>query len=77
MKYEFTGKTKTVDGFVLNQIRALVNIRKRGVRVGDLGGWIENESNLSHKGTCWVYSDAIVRGFALVERDTWAGTDKR
>ena len=30
------------------------------VKAGDLGGYVENEHNLSHKGDCWVYDNAIV-----------------
>lgn len=37
-----------------------------GVRVGDKGGYIEKESNLSHEGNCWVKSDGIVYDNAVV-----------
>lgn len=30
------------------------------VSMGDLGGLIEKESNLSHDGNCWVYDHAVV-----------------
>lgn len=30
------------------------------VKAGDLGGYIENESNLSHEGNCWVFDKAMV-----------------
>ena len=64
-KYELTSETKIVQGTVLHRIRAL-----RGfgyVRVGDLGGWVENESNLSHDGACWVADDATVKDRAEVK----------
>lgn len=53
-KYEFFGEAK--DG--LRRIR----------RIGDglIGGWIQNESNLSHEGSSWVHHDARVRGNAMV-----------
>jgi len=64
-KYEFTGETKALDnGVILHRIRALRGFGS--VKAGDLGGWIERESNLSHKGNCWVFDDAWVFGNALV-----------
>ena len=42
------------------------------VRVGELGGYIESEDNLSHSGDAWVFNnakvfnDAIVHGNAMV-----------
>lgn len=58
-KYEFTGETtKLVDGTVVNRIRRLSD--------GLVGGWIQSEANLSHKGDCFVYDDACVSGNALV-----------
>ena len=70
-KYEFTGETKVVLGRTLKQIRALQAVRP-GVSVGDLGGWLENEANLSQSGNAWVsdnakvYDDARVSGNAQV-----------
>lgn len=58
------------NGVILYRIRALKNFGE--VRAGDLGGYIQNESNLSHHGECWVrnfakvYGNAKVRGNALV-----------
>ena len=37
-----------------------------GIKAGDLGGYIEKESNLSHNGDAWLYEDAMVYGNALV-----------
>jgi hypothetical protein len=50
MKYELTENTKTFYGKTLYQIRALVAIAAIGVKFGDLGGYIESESCLSHDG---------------------------
>lgn len=36
------------------------------VKAGDLGGYIESESNLSHYGNCWVYDTAKIYGNAEV-----------
>ena len=63
-KYEFTGETREVWGHTLHRIRA---VRDFGyVEKGTLGGWIENESNLAHKGNCWVSEEALVYGNAMV-----------
>ena len=57
-KYEFTGKTKEHYGITLKQIRRISD--------GLVGGWIEKEDNLSHRGDCWVSYNAKVFGNALV-----------
>ena len=36
------------------------------VNPGDLGGWLEKESNLSHDGKAWVWGNAEVWGNAKV-----------
>ena len=69
-KWEFTGDTKVCFGIILKRIRATVEFKlKCGIiiRKGELGGWIEKESNLS--GDAWVYGDARVYGNAWVSGD--------
>ena len=67
-KYEFTGETKEIRllfrTVTLHRIRATVAFGI--VEVGDLGGWIEKEENLSHEGKAWVCGDAEVWGNAKV-----------
>ena len=67
-KYEFTGETKEIRllfrTVTLRRIRATVAFGI--VEVGDLGGWIEKEENLSHEGKAWVCGDAEVWGNAKV-----------
>ena len=66
-KYEFTGETKQVGFFgniTLKRIRATMEFGI--IKIGDLGGWIEKEENLSHKGDAWVYGNAEVYGDAKV-----------
>ena len=49
-QWEFTGETKICFGITLKRIRATVGFRlKYGgvISKGELGGWIEKESNLS------------------------------
>ena len=68
--WEFTGETKIHFGTTLKRIRAAVGFRlKCGIVIvkGELGGWIEKESNLS--GDAWVYGDAKVYGNAGVSGD--------
>lgn len=66
-KYEFTGETIEVDGGVLHRIRALRDLGD--VEAGDLGGFVENEDNLSHNGSAKVYGNAKVFGNARVSED--------
>ena len=69
-KYEFTGEVKTEDFIELKRIRLLIDIP--GFQKGDLGGWIEEEYNLSHDGNCWitenakVFRNAIIRDNAVI-----------
>jgi hypothetical protein len=63
-KYEITTEQRP-ENFRLFRIRALTTI-PGVVKAGELGGWIEQESNLSRDGTCWVAGDASVRGNAQV-----------
>ena len=63
-KYELTDEILEVGGRVLHRINALRNFGN--IKQGEIGGWIENEDNLSHCGDCWVYGDAKVLGNAKV-----------
>ena len=66
-KYELTTETKVVYGHTLYRIRALVAFGN--VDTGELGGWIEKESNLAQDGNAWVYGDAEVYDNAWVYGD--------
>ena len=65
-KYELTEETIEWTGFTngsrkaftLHRIKALKDFN--GVKKGDLGGFVEKESNLAQDGDCWVYDDAAV-----------------
>ena len=61
-KYEFTGETNEQG---LKRIRAVRYVRG-GVSEGTIGGWIADESNLSHEGEAWVHEDAWVYHSAKV-----------
>ena len=69
-RWEFTGETKIYFGITLKRIRAAVEFKlKCGIVIakGELGGWIEKESNLS--GDAWVSGNARVYGNAWVSGD--------
>ena len=76
-KYELTNNTK----YGLHQIRALRDFSF--VKAGDLGGWIASESNLSHKGDCWVSGNAqvfddarLAQGYAFATKtNSWDITE--
>lgn len=36
------------------------------VKVGDIGGYVESEDNLSHEGDCWIYDNARISSRARV-----------
>lgn len=79
MKAEIRRKYELIPGSEKNglfRIRALIDIP--GIcRAGDLGGFLESESNLSQCGNCWVSGDAEVSGNALVTQDALATDEAR
>ena len=44
------------EGHTLHRIKALKDFND--VKKGDIGGFVENDNNLSHPGDCWIYDDA-------------------
>ena len=65
MKYELTDESIVVYGRTLHRVKALKDIGT-SVKKGDLGGFIEGESNLSQEGDCWVYGNAKIFDYARV-----------
>ena len=66
-KYKFVpDDTIIIYGSKLTRIRALKNIPKYNISKGDVGGYIEKETNLSHEGDCWVNDNAQVFENALI-----------
>lgn len=64
-KYELTNEIKNLPGgVVLYRIRALKDFAD--VKAGDLGGFIQKESNLTQDGDAWVDHNAEVFGDAIV-----------
>ena len=64
-KYELTEETiKINENKTLYRIKALEDFGD--VKAGDLGGYVESESNLSQGGNCWIYDEAIVYDSAKI-----------
>ena len=63
-KYKLTNETITVGSRTLYRIEALVELP--GVSIGDKGGYIQSEDNLSQVGNAWVYGNACVSDNACV-----------
>lgn len=61
-KFYIGGEERT-----MYRIRALKDIPKQGVKKGDLGGWVEHERNLSPKATSWIFLEAKVCGYSVVQ----------
>lgn len=64
-KYELTNENIEYESKTLYRIRALKNFSD--VKAGDLGGFVESEENLSHKGDSWIYDDSKVVGTSRIK----------
>ena len=64
MKFRLTDNKRKVGRTNLYQIEALKNFNE--VKAGELGGWLQTESNLSQEGDCWVGNGAVVYDAARV-----------
>jgi len=74
MKYKLTEKFKiNAFGVKLFQMVCTEEIKSRGVKVGDIGGWIESErlknGDARVYGNAWVFGNAEVFGNARVFGD--------
>ena len=75
-KYELTNDTITKpNGGVLHRIKAVRDFGN--VKIGDVGGYIEKEENLSHEGDAWVCGNACVYDDAQVYGGAWVYGDAR
>lgn len=78
-KYAFLpAETIVIHGryVIAHRIKALIDIPKYGVKIGDVGGYIsarnpqgENQRMLSDKGNCWIGGDAVVIGDVYISQD--------
>lgn len=64
-KYTITKQSLNHQGHILHRIKALKSFN--GVKVGDLGGWVESKDNLSQDGYCWVFDNAKVYDNARIK----------
>lgn len=70
-KFELTSETIINNGKTLYRIKALIDFSN--IKAGELGGFVEKESNLYHKGNAWVYGNAdytTISGFGTRFRTT-------
>ena len=74
-KYHLTDETIVIEGRTLHRIVA--NTDFDDVKIGDLGGFVESEKNLSQNRNAWVYGDARVYGDAQVYGDALVWGDAR
>ena len=63
-KYSLTDETRQFLGKTLYRIKAEISFKD--IKKGQLGGYVENDANLSHQMDAWVYGDARVYGNAGV-----------
>lgn len=63
-KYEITDIGMEWEGRKVYRIRALKSFGI--IKKGDLGGFVQNERNLSQEGDCWVSDDAVVCDHAKI-----------
>lgn len=75
MKYVLTEETIMIEERTLYRIMAFKHFGS--VKAGDMGGFIEKESNLSHEGICWVRDRACVYEDARVFQDAQVCMDAR
>jgi hypothetical protein len=57
-KYELTDETLNIGNKILHRIKALTDFSN--IEAGDLGGFVESESNLDHSGNCWISGSAQI-----------------
>ena len=73
-KYEFTGNTTIIEGHTLKEIRALIDLPATEadiitISAGDLGGYIEDESNLSQEDNSWIHPNVMVYNNSVISGD--------
>ena len=76
-KYELTKETIQFEGKILYRIRALKAFKAGfgNAKVGDLGGYVESEDNLSQEDNCWIYDEAKVFDKAKIYGNALVGDE--
>ena len=69
MEYKLTEDKIEFGSKILHRIQAVKDFGN--VISGDLGGYIESESSLSHDDDCWVYDNDCVSGNVQVSGYAW------
>ena len=72
------GSTEKFKVYRIQALRELTHFKRKNpitIHVGDLGGWVESERNLSHEGESWIADEAVAFMNGRVEDDAYvAGT---
>lgn len=68
-KFELTADKIKSNGVTLHRIKALIDFGN--VKAGELGGYVEKETNLSQYGGAWVCGNAEVYDDAEVYGNAW------
>ena len=74
-KYELTEESIVVNKRIVYRIKALRDDFNCNVEIGDLGGFVESEANLSQDGASWIFDDAVVMNNAVVKEDASVSGD--
>lgn len=67
---------RTSYGAILYRIESLIEFKTitgKTINIGDLGGYISSENNLSHKNTCWVDYNAEVSDTSIIKGNAFVG----
>lgn len=70
-KYELSDCRVVIHGVEMRRIIAAKSIPSLGIKVGDTGGFVQSELNLSQSGTCWIHKNSLVAGSAIVSGDSY------
>ncbi|EKX88955.1 hypothetical protein [Corynebacterium durum] len=62
--FRLVGHARKIEGVLMKRVKAIRNLPHAGVVKGDVGGWVEKESNLADG--AWVADDAKVYGDAVL-----------
>lgn len=61
LQYYFSNSIFSSKAYRIKALRDFAN-----VKIGDLGGFLQSETNLSHDGNAWIYDNAMVYDKARV-----------
>lgn len=83
MKFSLTNDSRPLSSFVpgvdpdrtVYQIQAERDISTWGIKKGDRGGWVEQESNLDQNDSGWITDGVVLHGFALVKENAYVNGD--